>query len=53
MSQVVIREVASRKNGVNEFETCQRPVPHRDRHGAIQLDYRRRFGPQEDIVQAD
>ena len=42
--EVVVRPIAAREDRVDQRQARRRAVAHRDRHGAIQLDDRRRIG---------
>ena len=53
MRQVVVLQIAASQDGVDELETGRRAVAHSHRHRAIQLDYRRRVGAQQDVVESD
>ena len=43
---MVVGEVAAREDGVDQGQARRRPVAHRHRDGAVQLDHRRRLGAQ-------
>ena len=51
--QVIVPQIASREDGVNEGKPRQRAITHRYRDGPIQLDHRRWLRPNQHVVESD
>ena len=51
MDQMIVPQIATCEDGVDERKTRQRAVMHRDRDSTIQLDYRRRLRPHQQVVE--
>ena len=51
VGQVVIGQFAPGEDGVDEGQAGFRSVTHCHGHGAIQFNYRRWFGAQQQIIQ--
>src|SRR5688572_27860634 len=53
MSEVIRGQIATCQERVDQGQTRQGPVPHRDGGGAVQLDHGRRLRAGEHVVQPD